>query len=93
MWRLEGKLTNTLGAQLNAILEPLAKPRTNNIADQNGTTTAIPDVRLSGQRLHDALDDVCGRVLKTKDTLPVGGTLPQSLSPCRSRICSSRLDW
>jgi hypothetical protein len=42
MWHLEGKLTNTLGAQLNAILEPLAKPRSSNIADGNGTTTYDP---------------------------------------------------
>ncbi len=28
MWHLAGKLTNTVGAQLNAILNPLSKPRT-----------------------------------------------------------------
>ena len=28
MWHLQGKLTNTVGAQLNAILDPLARPRT-----------------------------------------------------------------
>jgi Domain of unknown function (DUF222) len=28
MWHLQGKLTNTLGAHLNAILDPLTKPRT-----------------------------------------------------------------
>ena len=27
MWHLAGRLTNTLGAQLNAILDPLTKPR------------------------------------------------------------------
>jgi Domain of unknown function (DUF222)/HNH endonuclease len=29
---------------------------------------------LRGQRLHDALDEVCGRILKTKDQLPSGAT-------------------
>jgi uncharacterized protein DUF222 len=28
MWHLAGRLTNTVGAQLNAILDPLTKPRT-----------------------------------------------------------------
>ena len=55
MWALQGKLTNTLGAQLNAILDPLAKPRTSSIEDQHGNTTQIPDERPYGQRLHDGL--------------------------------------
>ena len=56
MWHLQGKLTNTVGAQLNAILDPLSKPRTTTVEDGDDTTTPIPDERPHGQRLHDALD-------------------------------------
>jgi Domain of unknown function (DUF222) len=73
MWHLQGRLTNTLGAQLNAILDPLAKPRTSSIEDENGNLTQIPDERPSGQRLHDALDEACGRMLKSADQPSVGG--------------------
>jgi Domain of unknown function (DUF222) len=31
MWQLQGKLTNTVGAQLNAVLDPLNRPRTSSI--------------------------------------------------------------
>ena len=73
MWHLQGKLTNTLGAQLNAIFDPLTKPRTTTLENENGTTISIPDERPHGQRLHDALDEVCARLLKMKDKPSVGG--------------------
>jgi hypothetical protein len=73
MWHLAGKLTNTLGAQLNAILDPLTKPRTTTLEDENGTTTQIPDERPHGQRLQDALDEACARLLKMKDKPSIGG--------------------
>ena len=74
MWHLAGKLTNTVGAQLNAILNPLSKPRTTTIEDENGTTTQIPDPRPYGQRVHDALDEACARLLKMGDQPASGGT-------------------
>jgi Domain of unknown function (DUF222) len=77
MWHLQAKLTNTLGAQLNAILDPLAKPRTSSI-EGDGATPQIPDERSSGQRLHDALDEACARLLKMKDQ-PVSGGTPASV--------------
>jgi hypothetical protein len=73
MWHLKGRLTATLGAQLNAIFDPLAKPRNTSIADQHGTITKIPDQRPSVQRLHDALDEACGKLLKSADLPSVGG--------------------
>jgi hypothetical protein len=77
MWSLQGRLTSTVGAQLNAILDPLAKPRTSSIEssieDEDGNITQVPDARPSGQRLHDAVDEACGRLLKTKDQPLVGG--------------------
>jgi len=73
MWHLAGKLTTTVGAQLTAILDPLTKPRTTTLEDENGQTTQIPDERPHGQRLHDAVDEACGRLLKMKDQPSVGG--------------------
>jgi Domain of unknown function (DUF222) len=74
MWHLQGKLANTLGAQLNALLDPLSKPRTTTVEDENGRTTPIPDQRPYGQRLHDGLDEACARLLKMKDQPGSGGT-------------------
>jgi Domain of unknown function (DUF222) len=74
MWHLQGKLTTTVGAQLNAILDPLTKPRTTTLEDENGQTTPIPDARPYGQRLHDGLDEACARLLKMKDQPASGGT-------------------
>jgi hypothetical protein len=73
MWQLKGRLTSTVGAQLNAILDPLAKPRTTTIEDESGKFTQIPDERPYVQRLHDALDEICGRLLKSQDQPSVGG--------------------
>jgi hypothetical protein len=61
MWSLQGRLSNTVGAQLNAILDPLAKLRSSSIEDQDGNITRIADERPYAQRLHDALDEACGR--------------------------------
>jgi len=73
MWHLAGRLTATLGAQLNAIVEPLAKPRNSSIEDEHGTMTTLPDQRPSVQRLHDALDEACAKLLKSADLPSVGG--------------------
>jgi hypothetical protein len=78
MWWMQGKLTATTGAQLNAILDPLSRPRSSSIEDEDGKATAIPDERPYGQRLHDAFDEVCGRVLKSADQ-PVSGGTPASV--------------
>jgi hypothetical protein len=75
---VQGKLTTTVGAQLNAIMDPLTKPRTTTLEDQDGTTTPIPDERPHGQRLHDAFDEACARLLKMKDQ-PVSGGTPASV--------------
>jgi Domain of unknown function (DUF222) len=74
MWHLAGKLTNTVGAQLNAILDPLSKPRSTTLESEDGTTTQIPDERPHGQRLHDGLDEMCARLLKMADQPASGGT-------------------
>jgi len=73
MWHLTGRLTNTLGAQLNAILDPLSKPRSTAIEDENGAIIDIPDQRPQVQRLHDALEEACSKLLKSADQPSVGG--------------------
>ncbi len=78
MWHLAGRLTNTVGAQLNAILEPLTKPRSSAIEDEDGTVVDIPDQRPQVQRLHDALEEACARLLKSDDQPSVGG-IPASV--------------
>ncbi len=67
MWHLAGRLTNTVGAQLNAILDPLTKPRSTAIEDDDGTVVDIPDQRPRMQRLHDALEEASARLLKAAD--------------------------
>ena len=73
MWQLEGKLTNTVGAQLHAILDPLTRPRSTTV-EIEGRTVEIADERHYGQRLHDGLEDACGRLLQLADRPAVGGT-------------------
>ena len=93
MWHLAGKLTNTLGAQLNAILNPLSKPRTSTVEDENGTTTQIPDERPYGQRLHDGLDEACARLLTMGDQPVSGGTPTSVIVTIGLRNCSPRPGW
>ncbi len=66
MWQLEGKLTNTVGAQLHAVLDPLTRPRTTTV-EIDGKTVEIADERRYGQRMHDAFEDACGRLLQLAD--------------------------
>ena len=73
MWQLEGKLTNTVGAQLHAVLDPLTRPRTTTV-EIDGKSVEIPDERHHGQRLHDGLEDACGRLLQIGDRPAIGGT-------------------
>jgi Domain of unknown function (DUF222) len=73
MWQLEGKLTNTVGAQLHAILDPLTRPRST-IVEIDGKGVEIADERPYGQRMHDAFEDACGRLLQLADRPATGGT-------------------
>ena len=73
MWQLQGKLTNTVGAQLHAMLDPLTRPRPTTV-EIDGKTVEIADERHYGQRMHDALEDACGRLLQLADRPAVGGT-------------------
>jgi hypothetical protein len=67
----EFRLTGGLGAKLSAILRPLAKPRLDNprpslIGESGaGPLLVVRDERSNGQRMHDALEEVCDRVLRS----------------------------
>ena len=71
------RLTGVLGAKLIAVLSPLAKPRVENITLANGSQGhSILDVdqRSYPQRMHDALEEVCERVLRSGSLPDSGGT-------------------
>ncbi|MDN5726072.1 MAG: HNH endonuclease [Propionibacteriales bacterium] len=63
---IEGSLTRACGAQLWSVLSSLAKPRPSDVTG--------PDLRSPGQRMHDALDDVAGRLLRSGRLPHSGGT-------------------
>ena len=59
------RLTGAAGAKLKTLLDPLAKLR----IDPSGAV----DGRTHGQRLHDALEDLCDRQLRAGDVPDTGG--------------------
>lgn len=73
-WRLEGRLTPDLGAKLSAVLSPLAAPRASTVETAEGRRIEEPDPRHHGQRHHDALEDVCDRLLRSGGLPDSGGT-------------------
>jgi hypothetical protein len=70
----EFRLTGPLGAKLTAVLGPLAKPRVNTMVGPDGRLVEAPDERTHGQRMHDALEDVCDRMLRATGLPDSGGT-------------------
>ena len=73
-WAGTLRLTGSLGAKLQAVLGPLAKPRVNTIIGPDGRLLEEPDPRHYGQRMHDALEDVCDRLLRSSSLPESGGT-------------------
>ncbi|SDU81602.1 HNH endonuclease [Microlunatus sagamiharensis] len=74
----EFRLTPTLGAKLKAVLSPLAAPRNSVVGEVDGRSVTEVDPRHHGQRLHDALENVCDRLLRS-GTLPDSGGTPTSV--------------
>ena len=68
---ISGELTAELYVKLQTVLSPLAAPRPD---DANG-----PDTRTPAQRMHDALEDVCDRLLRS-GTLPDSGGVPATVT-------------
>ena len=73
----EFRLTGTLGAKLKTLLDPLAKIRPPVLGPDG--TIAETDSRTHGQRLHDALEDICDQALRAGDTVPDAGGIPTTL--------------
>jgi hypothetical protein len=75
----ELRLTASLGAKLTAVLSPLAKPRLDTTTNTDGSRSIFAaDERSHGQRMHDALEEVCDRMLRS-DTLPDSGGTPATV--------------
>ena len=51
--------------KLQAVLGPLATSRLNVTETVDGQRVEEPDTRTYGQRMHDALEDVCDRLLRS----------------------------
>ena len=78
MYACEGRLTGAVGAKLNAVLGPLAKPRVETVTAADGREVHEDDLRHHGQRVHDALEEVCDRLLRS-GTLPDSGGTPATV--------------
>ena len=70
----EFRLTAEAGTKLQAVLGPLVKPRINVTETADGKRVEEPDPRTYGQRMHDALEDVCDRLLRSDAVPDAGGT-------------------
>ena len=78
MYAVEGRLTGAVGAKLHAVLGPLAKPRLHTVVLEDGKSVDEPDPRHHPQRMHDALEEVCDRLLRS-GTLPDSGGTPSTV--------------
>jgi hypothetical protein len=75
----EFRLTAEAGVKLQALLGPLAKPRINTTVGPEGKLIEQPDPRHHGQRMHDALEAVCDRLLRTDTAVPDSGGTPATV--------------
>ena len=71
-------MTGAVGAKLRAVLSPLAAPRPQTVVLEDGREVSEPDPRHHGQRMHDALEEVCDRLLRS-GTLPDTGGIPSTV--------------
>ena len=82
-WVGEFRLTGAAGAKLSAVLGPLSQRRTSVVGScgsPDGTEQPIREVdpRTLPQRRHDALEEVCDRLLRS-GTLPDSGGTPTTV--------------
>jgi hypothetical protein len=75
----EFRLSAAAGAKLQAVLGPLAKPRIHITETADGQRIEDPDQRHHGQRMHDALEDVCDRLLRSENPVPDSGGTPATV--------------
>ena len=75
----EFRLTGDCGSKLQALLHPVAKPRINTTRTAEGQLIEEPDPRSHGQRMHDALSEVCDRLLRSDNAVPDSGGTPATV--------------
>ena len=75
----EFRLTGACGTKLQALLGPLAKPRVNSTVGPDGQPIEAPDPRHHGQRMDDAVEDVCDRLLRADAAIPDAGGTPATV--------------
>ena len=75
----EFRLTGEAGVKLQALLGPLAKPMVNTLTGLDGQLIEQPDARHHGQRMHDALEDLCDRLLRAESSVPDSGGTPATV--------------
>lgn len=75
----EFRLTPTAGLKLQSLLGPLAKPKGKTTVSEDGRRVDELDPRHHGQRMHDALEDVCDRLLRSDDSVPDAGGTPATV--------------
>jgi hypothetical protein len=76
-WTGEFRLTGSLGSKLQSLLGPLSRLRID--TTEAGLSAASLDIRTYGQRMHDALEDVCDRLLRSDRAVPDAGGTPATL--------------
>ena len=93
MYLLEGRLTGSLGAKLTAVLGPLAKPLPQTLVLDDGRDVAEDDPRHHAQRLHDALEEVCDRLLRSGTLPDTGGTPTTVIITIPEHDLATRTRW
>lgn len=73
MYAGEFRMTGPAGAKLAALLLPLSRPRVDCFEGTHGRPVQEVDGRTFGQRSHDALEEVCDRVLRAGSVAGTGG--------------------
>ena len=74
----EFRLTPALGLKFKTVLSPLSAPKNTVVGEYDGRPVTEVDPRHHGQRMHDALEDVCDRLLRS-GTLPDSGGTPTAV--------------
>ena len=88
----EFRLTPALGVKLKTVLSPLAAPRNSVVGEhEDGRPVTEVDPRHHGQRMHDALEDACDRLLRS-GTLPDSGGTPTAVIITTSRTTATTAD-
>ena len=75
----EFRLTAAAGVKLQAVLGPLARSRINTVETADGQRVEEPDARTYGQRMHDALEQGCDRLLRSNPAAPDAGGTPATV--------------